>query len=132
MHRSPLAIALVLLAVAGATAPAVGAGTVPAWKQALIARGEALNQRDHLGRYAIPSAVTSTGTPAWLLALERRSDALNRAYHLGRYAPAATSSPGGFDWRDAGIGAGFATALCVMLASLAFAARGRLRLQRLP
>lgn len=131
-HRRRLAIVLSALALTAWVVPAVDAVTMPAWEQALMARSDALNKRDHLGRYAIPASVRSTRTPAWLRALERRSDALNRAYRLGRYAPAATSTRVGFDWRDAGIGAAFATAVCVMLASLAVVARGRIRLQRLP
>lgn len=46
-------------------------------------------------------------------ALMLRSEALNRKYHLGRYAvtPLARQS-GGFDWGNAGIGAG---AICLVL-----------------
>ena len=72
---------LVVTAIAITAGAASGqTGPEPAWKTALDARSQALNQKHGLAR-------TSQGSPAWMRALVLRSEALNRQYTLGAYAP---------------------------------------------
>jgi hypothetical protein len=123
-----------LVAAAAVTIPAAASSatttSTPAWLRALTARSVALDREYHLGRFAIPPAAGSTRTPAWLRALEVRSDAMNRRAGLGRYAaPVPTSA--GFSWHDAGIGAAFSAAVCLMLGGIAFLTRERLHAGRL-
>jgi hypothetical protein len=109
-----------LLAFAFATAAQAGNGvptgmTASEWK-ALQARSQAMNkQYAPLRALAIRSEAlnrtyglggnVSGGTPAQALnAIKARSEALNQRYQLGRYAVVRVSN--GFDWGDAGIGAG--------------------------
>ena len=61
------------------------------WREALIARSDAMNRHYGLGDYARQSARTSS-TPDWVAALNARSDALNRLHGLGDYA--AKRAPG--------------------------------------
>jgi hypothetical protein len=100
-------------------------GETAAERRAEILRGNALNQKYHLGQYQ------TTISPAEYRALMLRSEALNQRYGLGgtgsltlergtsdrfaadnptrgdlvRVTPTTTSSPD-FQWSDAGIGAG--------------------------
>jgi len=126
---------LVVAAVAATLVAAVPAGAhraaprTPAWERALRAESQALNREYHLGRYAIPAAAGATRTPDWLRALELRSAAMNKQEGLGRYAVALRASDP-FSWRDAGVGAGFSAALCLLLAAGAVVLRGRMQLSR--
>jgi hypothetical protein len=99
-----------------------------------VARGDALNKRYHLGKYSPaalagpkPAALT---TQQWQAELAR-GDALNERYGLGAYADSGDTSAvtrsapqrvvsvaaGGFDWGAAGIGAGAAFGLALLLAT---------------
>jgi hypothetical protein len=122
------AVAAALLAAAPAGAHAAAPKTPP-WERALRAQSEALNRAYPLGRYAIPAAAGAKRTPDWLRALEIRSAAENKRAGLGRYAAAAPASDA-FSWRDAGLGAAFTAALCLLLVAVAVVARGRTQLSR--
>lgn len=129
------------------TATALAADTptklTPQRWQAVRARAEATNQYFHLGAY-------SSARGAAQLAEERRSQAMNRYFHLGVYAsssPAAQqaelrrneainryyrtgsyaviTTSNGFDWADAGIGAGAMLGLIVLAGGLTVVARRR-------
>jgi hypothetical protein len=65
------------------------------WKDALLARGDALNRAYGLGRYADATRTTAETMPDWLVALTVRSDGFNRMYRLGAYAvmPASAGQP---------------------------------------
>jgi hypothetical protein len=63
-------------------------------------------------------------------ALESRGQAMNAKYHLGADRVTVSSVNGGFDWRDAGIGAAFSAAVLLLLGAIAYASRGRVRLAR--
>ncbi|MGD9571246.1 MAG: hypothetical protein AB7V62_05125 [Thermoleophilia bacterium] len=69
--------------VLGITAADVPPGAEP-WVLGLTARGEGLNERHDLGRYAPGGECADV--PGWYRALVQRSDALNRRYELGAYA----------------------------------------------
>ena len=58
----------------------------PPWMDGLMARSDALNRDNHLGRYAPGGPCADV--PDWFRALVLRSDALNRAQRLGRYGSA--------------------------------------------
>ena len=96
-----------------------------------LARGDALNERYHLGKYS-PAALAGSKpaaltTQQWRAELAR-GEALNERYGLGAYADSrdpsavtpfapqrATSvAAGGFDWGTAGIGAGAAIGLALL------------------
>jgi hypothetical protein len=113
-----LAIASLLVVAFAATAQA-GNGvpdgmTAQEWK-AMQARGEAMNRYYHLGRYS-PRAEARR-------AEERRGEAMNRYYHLGRYA--VIRVPSGFDWTDAGVGAGATLGAILLACGLTAAVRSR-------
>ena len=97
-----LMVGFLLAAGLAATAQAGNARpqgmSVQEWN-GLQARADAMNRKYHLGAYS-PRAQAVQAVQAE----RRRSDAVNRAYHLGRYAVVSPAS--GFDWTDAGIGAG--------------------------
>jgi hypothetical protein len=122
-------------------------GETPAERRAEILRGNALNQKYHLGQY-------QTGlTPAEYRALMLRSEALNQRYGLGgiasltlergandrfaadnptkgdlaRFTPATTSSPD-FQWGDAGIGAGVLLGVAALIGAGFFEVRHHGRL----
>ena len=107
-----------LLAIAfTATAQAGGAPqgmTAQQWK-ALRARAAAMNRYYRLGRYS-PAAVAQRAD-------ERRAQATERYYHLGRYAVIETAS--GFQWSDAGIGAGAVLGTILVTGGLAVTLRRR-------
>jgi hypothetical protein len=69
--------------------------SVQEW-QGLQARADAMNRKYNLGVYSSRAEA--------LRAEQRRSDEINRWYKLGQYAVVSPAS--GFDWADAGIGAG--------------------------
>jgi hypothetical protein len=102
-------------------APVVSAKPLqPAAKAAVIKaemlRGDALNQKYHLGKYAPPSLQQ-------LQAIRRRSVEMNRYYGLGSFARQPAS---GFDWGDAGIGgAAVLGAVLLVLAATGLALRRR-------
>ena len=85
-------------------------------QQAEKRRSDAMNRVYHLGAYS------STGAAAQR-AVERRSQAINRFYGVGSYAVVSTSS--GFDWSDAGIGAGGMLGLVVLAGGLTVLVRRR-------
>ena len=124
-EAAALAIGFVLAATLTAVAQggnSVPKGMSPQAYQALVARGQALNQAYHLGdsgasaafraltvrsqaldgKYQLGAVPTGTASDA-LNALRVRSNALNARYHLGRYTIIPQAN--GFDWTDAGIGA---------------------------
>lgn len=133
-----------LLATAFAATAAAGNGLTPQQRQAVWARADATNRYYHLGAY---SSAGATARQAML----RRSEALNRFYHLGAYASSAPAvkkadlrraqainrfyrtgsyaviaPSNGFDWADAGIGAGAMFGLILLAGGVAVAAtRGR-------
>jgi hypothetical protein len=82
---------------------------------ALEARSQALNDAYGLSGTAV--GVTPGDVADALAALEARSDALDARYHLGAYAESQPTP--GFDWTDAGIGAGGALGLVLVAAGLA-------------
>lgn len=86
-------------------------------QQALLRRSEALNRFYHLGAYA-------SSAPAVKKADLRRAQAINRLYRTGSYAVIARSS--GFDWADAGIGAGAMFGLILLAGGLAVTTRRRM------
>lgn len=96
----------------------VGAYTpsVMAAKRAEERLGQAMNRFYHLGAYA-------SSSPAVQQADLRRSQAINRFYHTGTYAVISASN--GFDWADAGIGAGVTLGLILLAGGLAIVARRR-------
>lgn len=51
---------------------------------ALTLRGDAMDRRNHLGRYGAGGECAHI--PAWYCAMVVRGDALDRAHHLGAYA----------------------------------------------
>jgi len=67
--------------------PSAFAGTNNPATQALMLRGDALNQRYHLGVYQ-----SSAASPAAVHALMERSAALNERYHLGTYGQTSPAS----------------------------------------
>jgi len=87
-----VALPAILAAIASICPVAAPASNQPAWQRALAIRGDALNRTYHLGRYAVPRALTAPTTPAWYRALELRSRALNKRYGLGRFAPASVAT----------------------------------------
>ena len=112
-------------------------GETPAERRAEILRGNALNQRYHLGQY-------QTGlTPAEYRALMLRSEGLNRIYGVGQSSkpivseklggfelppPSSTqvaSSGDEFDWNDAGIGAAAVFGTVLLGAGLVLTIRRR-------
>jgi len=111
--RSALHVLLALLVAAAFATAASAAGRPPQMSEqayaALMARSQALN--DRYGNAA------ARMTPEAFRALYLRSQELNRRYHLGDYATGTggaetaapsvvTIAPSGFDWADAGVGAG--------------------------
>lgn len=82
-HPTPAA-ALDPTCVADITTSSPGA-RADAPERGLIARGDALNRRYGLGRYA--EGGECADLPQWFVTLILRSDALNRAERLGAYAP---------------------------------------------
>jgi hypothetical protein len=109
----PAVVAALGLLVVPVAAPASHGG----WQRALAIRSDALNKKYHLGKYAVPRALTARTTSTWYRALELRSRALNDRYGLGDSAPTATGRA--FDWSAAAIGAAVATGICVLLAAAA-------------
>ena len=108
--------------------------------KAEVIRGDALNKRYGLGPYSLlaqggprPAGLTVQQWQAELI----RGDALNKHYGLGNYAAAVDSSvrrtvdagpadsvaSGGFDWGDAGIGAGAVIGLALLALGMAVAVR---------
>lgn len=91
--------------------------TVTATQQAEQRLGQAMNRFYHLGAYA-------SSSPAVQQADLRRSQAINRFYRTGSYAVISASN--GFDWADAGIGAGVMLGLILLAGGLAVTARRRM------
>jgi hypothetical protein len=91
--------------------------SVVAAKQAEQRLGQAMNRFYHLGAYA-------SSSPAVQRADLRRSQAINRFYRTGSYAVISTSN--GFDWADAGIGAGVMFGLILLAGGLAVVTRRRM------
>jgi hypothetical protein len=104
-----------LLATAFTATALAGTGTTQE-QQAVRARAVAMNRFYNLGAY-------SSSSPAVRQADLRRSEAINRFYRTGSYAVISTSS--GFDWADAGIGAGVMLGLIVLAGGLTVATRRR-------
>jgi hypothetical protein len=133
VRRVTTLVAGILVATVVVVATAEAAAT-PQWKRALALRSNALDRQYSLGRFAVPASAGTTTPPAWLRALESRGQAMNAKYHLGADRVAVSSAlsniNGGFDWRDAGIGAAFSAAVLLLLGSIAYASRGRVRLAR--
>ena len=122
-------------------------GETAAERRAEILRGNALNQKYHLGQY-------QTGlTPAEYRALMLRSEALNQKYGLGiesltlergasdrfaadnptrgdlvRSTPTTTTSSPDFQWSDAGIGAGVLLGVAALIGAGFFEVRHHGRL----
>ena len=111
-----------------------------------LARGDALNNRYHLGKYS-PGALAGprpagVSSQQWQAELAR-GDELNRRYGLGSYAEKSDSSAvttpppprvvtvesGGFDWSAAGIGAGTAIGLGLLAAGMVVVVRQSRRSQ---
>ncbi len=111
-----------------------------------LARGDALNKLYHLGAYspaaqAGPKPAGMT-TRQWQAELAR-GDARNRLYGLGPYAESSKSSAsaapvsppvvsvaaGSFDWGAAGIGAGAAIGLALLVTGMAVIVRQTRRSQ---
>jgi hypothetical protein len=133
-----------LLATAFTATALAGNGLTQQQNRAVRARADAMNRYYHLGAYS-PSALSVQQ------ALRRRSEAMDRVYHLGAFASTAPavqradlrrseaidrfyrtgsyaviSSSNGFDWADAGIGAGAMFGLILLAGGVAVAAtRGR-------
>jgi hypothetical protein len=109
----------VVLAGAAAAGAAASDGTPkgmsPQAFHALQARSQALN--DAYGLSGNDAGMTAADVAAALSALEARSDALDARYHLGAYAESRPTT--GFDWTDAGIGAGGALGIVLVAAGLA-------------
>jgi len=126
VRRLATVVASILVAAVVLAETAQAAPATPQWKRALAARSTALDRQYSLGRFAIPASAGTSTPPAWLRALDSRGQAMNARYHLGVDRVAAS----GFDWRAAGIGAAFSAALLLLLASVAYAGRGRVRLAR--
>jgi hypothetical protein len=86
-----IAAALALGAASVPAAANVTHPTVPAWEQALVLRGRALDRAHGLGSFRPlgPGLHLSTTElhSAWLRALELRSVGLDRIHHLGSFAP---------------------------------------------
>lgn len=136
---------LLVIAFAG---PAQAGGTAPkgmtaqAFK-ALQARSDAWNRYYHLGAYSRAAGTAQQGEQRRAQATNRyyglgassrlagvaqqaeqlRADATNRYYGVGQYA--VVRAAGGFDWADAGIGAGAMLGGIMMLGGLAVAVRRR-------
>jgi hypothetical protein len=128
VRRVATVVASILVAAVVLAETAQAAPATPQWKRALAARSTALDRQYSLGRFAIPASAGTSTPPAWLRALDSRGQAMNARYHLGVDRVAVSGS--GFDWRAAGIGAAFSAALLLLLASVAYAGRGRVRLAR--
>lgn len=135
-----------LLATAFTSTALAGTGLTPQQRQAVQARADAMNRYYRLGAYSTPGAASAIQQ-----ALQRRSEAMNRFYHLGAFASTAPSvqraelrrseainrfyrtgsyavisTSNGFDWADAGIGAGAMFGLILLAGGVAVAAtRGR-------
>jgi hypothetical protein len=132
-----------LLATAFTATALAGNGLTPQQRQAVQARADATNRYYRLGAYS------SSGTGVQQ-ALQRRSEAMNRFYHLGAFASTAPSvqqaelrrseainrfyrtgsfavisTSDGFNWADAGIGAGAMFGLILLAGGLAVVARRR-------
>jgi hypothetical protein len=129
VRRVTTLVAGILVAAVVVVATAQAAAT-PQWKWALALRSNALDRQYSLGRFAVPASAGTTTPPAWLRALESRGQAMNAKYHLGADRVAVSSVNGGFDWGDAGIGAAFSAGVLLLLGSIAYASRGRVRLAR--
>jgi hypothetical protein len=129
VRRVTTLVAGILVATVVVVATAEAAAT-PQWKRALALRSNALDRQYSLGRFAVPASAGTTTPPAWLRALESRGQAMNAKYHLGADRVAVSSVNGGFDWGDAGIGAAFSAGVLLLLGSIAYASRGRVRLAR--
>lgn len=69
--------------VLGITSADIPTGAAP-WELGLIARGEEMDRRYGLGRYAAGGECADV--PDWFRALVIRGDAMNRLNHLGIYA----------------------------------------------
>jgi hypothetical protein len=106
-----LAVAFAATAVAGNAANGVTAQE----RNAVLARGQAMNRVYGLGAY-------SAGAKAQQ-AVERRNQAIDEYYGLGRSTVGRVSNP--FDWGDAGIGAGAMFGALILAGGLAVAARRR-------
>jgi hypothetical protein len=105
-------------------------GMTPAEYRAELIRGEAL---DKLYGGGAPEGMTPAQYRAELI----RGDGLNKLYGLGEYAGTVTSTPaqpsvsrqaqsvasGGFDWGDAGIGAGAGIGFVLLAAGIGVATR---------
>jgi hypothetical protein len=150
--RTTIAIAAttgLLVVAAGAAAwtgePPPPGMTAQQYRAELI-RGDALDQRYHLGKYSLaaqsgprPAGMTSQQWQAELI----RADALDKRYGLGRYAgtvdASSVSAPeasqvvstasDGFDWGSAGIGAGAAVGLGLLASAMAVGLRQSRRAQ---
>lgn len=126
-----------LLATAFTATALAGNGLTPQQRQADWARADGMNRYYHLGAYSSSGATLQQ-------ALQRRSEAMNRFYHLGAYASSSPavkqadlrrslainrfyrtgsytviSTSNGFDWADAGIGAGVMFGLILLAGGLA-------------
>jgi len=126
--RSPLRlrtagfVVLALLLAMGLAVGAVGArpaGISEAEYRALVACSGALSDR-----YQPPQ--TTGAALAELRALRNCGEALNQAYGT----PTAGESDLGFDWRDAGIGAGAATGFALLAVAAGLAVHTRVRAVR--
>jgi hypothetical protein len=133
--RSALHLLLALVVAAALATAASAAGRPPQMSEqayaALMARSQALNDR-------YGNAATGM-TPEAFMALYLRSQELNRLYQLGDYAtattgtgtanvPVGTTAPNGFDWADAGIGAGVALGSALLAAAALIGTRGHVHL----
>jgi hypothetical protein len=135
VRRVATLVAGILVAAVVLVETAQAAGATPQWKRALAVRSNALDRQYGLGRFAVPASAGTSTPPAWMRALESRGQAMNAKYHLGADRVAVSSAlsnvNGGFDWRDAGIGAAFSAAVLLLLGSIAYASRARVRLARM-
>jgi hypothetical protein len=131
VRRLTTLVAGILVAAVVLVESAQAAGAPPQWKRALAVRSNALDRQYSLGRFAVPASAGTSTPPAWMRALESRGQAMNAKYHLGAARVAVSSVNGGFDWRDAGIGAVFSAAVLLLLGSIAYASRGRIRIARM-
>ena len=106
-HRiaAVLAAIVALAAATGVAQAARPAGMSKAEYQALVLRGEGLNEKYRLGAWkGVPQGMT----PQEYRALMLRSEALNKQYGLGKWSNASsisTVSTHGFAWGAFGIGA---------------------------
>lgn len=130
VRRVTTLVAGILVAAVVLVESTQAAGATPQWKRALAVRSNALDRQYSLGRFAVPGSAGTATPPAWMRALESRGQAMNAKYHLGADRVTVSSVNGGFDWRDAGIGAAFSAAVLLLLGAIAYASRGRVRLAR--